>query len=223
MAKPFTAWSYSRYALWELCPLKFKGEVIDGNRGPELPAMARGQKIHKGVAAYVMQQSDSCPPEAQAHAFPWKLVQEARAFDDKVVEQQWGFTRTWQPTGWFGKDTWFRSMLDFAALYEDMSADVIDWKSGKQHATSEDQAELNALSLFKHFKPATEVTTRMVYFDSGNEEVYAFVKADEEKLTAKWEAKVAPMFADTTYMARPNDRCKWCHFSKSSGGNCRYG
>lgn len=217
-----TAWSYSRFAKYDLCPLQFKLAVLDKRKTTANAAMARGDKIHKSIASYVMG-GIAIEPEAVKHVFPRKLIEELRAFDDKVVEQQWGFTRAWNATGWFGGDTWFRSILDAAAMYEDLWADVIDWKTGKKYGSNADQMELNALSLFRHFKPAVGVTTRMVYLDSGDEDTAEFTKADEPKLIAKWEKKIEPMFTDTAFLPRPNEKCRFCDFSKSKGGPCRYG
>jgi hypothetical protein len=220
--KPLTAWSYSRYAVYELCPLKFKEQVLGGAKFEGNAATRRGDKLHKSVASYI---TGGIALESDCVQFPYvqKLINELRTFDDKVVEQQWGFTRKWEPTGWFGDGTWFRNILDVAVLYEDMSADVIDWKSGKKYDSNADQMELNALSLFRHFKPATAVTTRMVYFDTGGEDTADFKKSDEPLLLDKWEKKVAPMFNDTVFNPRPNDKCRFCDFRKSNGGPCRYG
>lgn len=222
-----TAWSYSRFAVYDQCPLKFKLQVLEGAKFTPSAAMQRGDRLHRSVASYI---TGGIALEPDVVKFPYvqKLVGELREFEDKVVEQQWGFTRAWQPTGWFskdkGKETWFRNILDVAVLYEDMGADVIDWKSGKRYDSNADQMELNALSLFRHFKPAVTVTTRMVYFDSGQEDAADFKKSDEPALIAKWERKIEPMFTDTAFLPRPNDKCRFCDFAKSKGtGKCRYG
>lgn len=217
-----TAWSYSRYAAYTLCPLQFKLRFLDKLGEPSSPAMERGDRIHKGVAAYLGGAAE-CPPEAKQHAFPAKLIEEMRAFDDKVVEQQWGFTSRWEPTGWFGKDTWFRNIVDAAALYDDMTIDVVDWKTGKKYDTNADQMELNAVAMFARFKPATQVTTRMVYLDGGNEDTADFKRSEFDGLKDKWRHKVAPMFADRTFAPRPNDKCHFCIFAKSKTGKCRFG
>jgi len=223
MAKQLDSWSYSRYALYETCPLKLKLSAIDKIKEPTSPAMARGNKIHKGIAEYVTAASDALPQEAMQHPFPLKLIREVREQPDKVIEQQWGYTSRWAPTGWFGKDTWFRATLDAAVLYEDMHADVVDWKSGKQYETNTDQMELNAVALMCHFKPTLSVTTRMVYLDTGNETTAEYTRQQLPDLKAKWEAKIAPMFADTAFLPRPNDKCKFCDYAKSKQGLCRFG
>lgn len=218
-----TAWSYSRYALYELCPLKFKLKHIDKVPEPQAPAMERGDRIHKGVAAYILGKAEEPPQDAIAHPFPAKLIGEFRAFPDKVVEQQWGFTAAWQPTGWFGRATWFRNVLDAAALYEDLTGDVADWKTGKRYGSNTEQMELNALSFMCQYKPAIGVTTRMVYLDIGEEDVGEFKVSEKETLQAKWVEKVKPMFSDTVFAPRPNDKCRFCAFSRSNSGHCRFG
>lgn len=223
MKNALTAWSYSRYALYELCPLKFKLKHIDKVPEPGSPALERGDRIHKGTAAYITHKADAAPQDALAHPFPAKLIEELRAFPDKVVEQQWGFTASWQATGWFGKATWFRNILDAAALYEDATGDVIDWKTGKRYGSNADQMELNALSFMCQYKPVQRVATRMVYLDIGEEDVAEFSRSEKEKLQSKWNDKIKPMFSDTIFAPRPNDKCRFCHYSRSNSGHCRFG
>jgi hypothetical protein len=218
--KPLTAWSYSRYALYEQCPLKFKLEVLEGIKQPASPAMERGNKVHVALANYVTGKTTT-PPET--HDKIRYVVEQIRDFHDKVVEQQWGFTKSWRPTGWFGKDTWFRATLDVGLLYEDLTGEVADWKTGKRYASNDDQMELFALSFMCQYTPATHVTTRLVYVDTGDEEIAEFAAKHKDALRAKWEGKVAPMFADTVFAPRPNDKCRFCAFARSKGDQCRFG
>lgn len=223
-----TAWSYSRFAKYEQCPLAFKLKYINKTPEPQGPAMERGDLIHKGIAAYLRGDAPAPPPDAVKHPFVAAFIAQLHGFDDKVIEQQWGYTKTWAPTGWFGKDTWFRNVQDAAVLYDDMTLDGPDWKTGKRYGSNADQMEVNAIALFAHFKPAKHVTTRMVYVDTlpgdNAEDVADFDREkDFENLKAKWERKVAPMFNDTVFAPRPNDKCKFCHFSRSNTGLCRFG
>jgi hypothetical protein len=223
MAAPITAWSYSRFSMYEQCPYKFKCTVIDKQKEPESAAMARGQEMHKALALYIEGKSATLPAAVQT-PFQRKLVDEVRAFPDKVVEQQWGFTSRWEPTGWFSKDTWWRCVLDVALLHHEARAgDVADWKSGKPRDTNIEQLELNALAFMCKFPRVLEVSSRMVYLDAGVEHVADFHMRDKEKLQAKWEAKVVPMFSDTQFLPRPSRLCAYCHLARSNGGECRYG
>src|SRR5262245_51001335 len=131
-----TAWSYSRLSLWEQCPLAFKLKHIDKVKEEQSPAMARGDKIHKSAASYITGQSALSPELGKFNVLLTEL--QRMPPDVKVVEQQWGFTKNWRATGWFGSDTWLRVILDAAVVYPDGTADVIDHKTGKQYETNRD-------------------------------------------------------------------------------------
>jgi hypothetical protein len=220
---PITAWSFSRYSRYQHCPLQFKLQYIDKVGKQESAAMAAGDKVHKETEAYITGKWNQIPA-AVKYPQHKQLLDEVRAFDDKVVEQEWGFNSRWEPCGWFGKATWFRQKLDAAVLYEDMTVEGIDWKTGKKYPDSLEQIELQALSIFRHFKPAKHVSMRLTYFDSGEDVYGEFPKADEEALMRKWEDKARPMFTDTQFLPRPNDRCRFCDFAASKGsGKCRFG
>lgn len=222
------AWSYSRYELYVQCPLKFKLRHIDKLPEPKAPAMERGNTVHKAVAAYISVPAtiESVQPPPEASQF-LHLMNELRAIPDKQVEQQWGFTAAWAPTGWFGAGTWFRSILDVGVLYADMTFEDIDWKTGKKYDSNQEQMETQALAIMCRLKPVAHVSTRLAYLDSGEESFDEFPARDKEKLMRKWESRVAPMFADDMFVARPNDKCKWCAFSRSNwtgkGTPCKFG
>lgn len=216
------AWSFSRYARYTTCPLQFKLQYIDKLGAQTSKAMVNGDKVHKAVESYVTGKWPELP-DAAKYPPHMALMREVRQHDDKVVEQEWAFTARWEPTGWFAKDCWFRQKLDVAVLYEDMVVEGIDWKTGKKYDDGLEQIELQALSIFRHFKPATHVLMRLSYLDSGDDVYAEFPKADEDALMRKWEAKAAPMFADTEFLPRPNDKCHFCEFSRNKGGQCRFG
>lgn len=225
MTKPLTAWSYSRWDKHNTCPLMFKLEVLDGRKEEENAAMARGQIMHKAATAYLIEPYDEARPVPKEMGKATAFIKEVAQFDNKVVEQQWGYDRHWKPTAWFGDGTWLRSVLDVGILYDDLTAELIDWKSGKPRGTHEDQMELFAISLMQRYPVATHVTTRLVYTDFVHEEFGEYPRTDLPKMIAKWEDKVRPMFEDTTYLPRPGEKCKFCQFSRSrtNGRDCHYG
>jgi hypothetical protein len=218
-----TAWSYSRLAQWEACPLAFKLKHLDKVHEEQSPAMKRGDDIHKIAARFLANEKfDSIPGEL--HKFSYQM-NELRAMPAsmKRVEQQWGFTKDWKPTEWFGNKTWLRAVLDACVVYPDGTADVIDHKTGKRYGSNKDQMELFALATFCKFPEVSHVTTRLWYLDLGVEEVEEFQQENRSEMIAAWEARVAPMFADTVFAPRPNEKCRWCAFAKGKGGQCKFG
>lgn len=226
MLNPVKAWSYSAYALYAQCPLRYKLDKIDKVPTAGSPAMKRGNDIHVGIANFLKGTAAGLPAEAMSNPVITDLIQQIHQFPNKEVEQQWGYTAQWAPTGWFAKDTWFRSVLDAGVMYDDLTFEITDWKTGKRQYASAEQMETQALAVFKRFKPVTHVTTRLAFIDEGGDSPFAFDEfpvAKMQSLSDKWAKKVEPMFTDTVFPPRPNDKCRFCDFSKSKGGQCAFG
>jgi len=220
-----TAWSFSR---WEAhsgpdgCPLFFKLKFLDKVEEPGSPAMARGNRVHQEIAAYLTNRG-APPPETKNFMV---LLEQARQFEDKVVEQQWGFTSKFKPTTWFGKETWFRAILDLALMYEDWTGEAIDLKTGKRYGVSKEQVQLFGAAFLWKYPTVQKVTTRLWYLDESapNNELIDEVKREElPAIEADWQRAVAPMFSDQTFLPRPGRKCARCFYSKSQTGRCKFG
>lgn len=217
------AWSYSRLTCWEKCPLQFKFRYIDKLPDAKSPAMQRGIDIHKDAENFLKGAVEKLP--APLVKFDG-LFAELKALNP-AVEQQWAFTRGWRPTGWFAKDAWVRAILDAAVVYDDRTADVIDFKTGKKYEDYSDQLELFSLATMSNYTSVSEVTARLWYLDMsphlGGEEKETFKRKDLPSLKEKWESRALRMLGDSFYPARPNDGCRWCPWSRSRGGPCKFG
>lgn len=228
-ANRVTAWSYSRLAQYETCPLQFAGKNVYKWPTAGSPAMARGDAIHKGVAAFITGEASTLPRDAMAHKDMTDFIREVAALpkEMKQVEQQWGFSASWKPTGWFDRKglppVWFRSILDAGVMYEDATYEGLDWKTGKKYGSNMEQMETQAIAAFNKFPHITNFTARLVYLDQNEHEIAEFPKTWQVKLQDKWAKRAAPMFQDTVFAPRPNDKCRFCDFSKNKGGQCAFG
>lgn len=232
MSNGVTAWSFSRWSDHDRCPLYFHEKYIVKSIPQDTsPAMERGDQIHKGVASWLRGDAEGLPRDAFANPRAEQIFQELRQMDPKsmLVEQQWGFTANWKPTGWFSKGhdaTWLRVILDVGLVYEDMTAEALDWKTGRRYDKNQEQMELFALGVMCRFVPVTNVTTRLIYLDEKGkdiEDIEEFPATHKQKLIDKWTKKVEPMFTDKVWAPRPNDKCKWCPLARSKGGKCAFG
>lgn len=219
------SWSYSRWATWEQCPFKYKKQIVEKIKEEKGAAQLKGITYHDDMAAYLMKKPGHDQPPATKFG---PLMAELREFppEDKIIEEQMGFTREWKPTGWFSKGpnaTWLRVIWDVGLLYEDLTGEVCDHKTGKMYGTNMDQMELFAVSFFQKYSAATAVTTRLWYHEHGKEDVAEFKAAEVPGLIKKWDKRAEEMLSDEVYPMKPNDKCKWCQFAKSAGGPCRFG
>ena len=91
-----TAWSYSRYADYKQCPLRFKLKYLDKvPEGDVSPAMERGSVIHKEGERYLKDPTIDKVPDSYHHFA--EVMQQLRELEP-MVEQQWGFNSSWEPT-----------------------------------------------------------------------------------------------------------------------------
>lgn len=217
-----TAWSFSRWSTYELCPLKAKLAFIDKIKEPQNAAMARGTKIHELAEFYVNGNIKKLPVELTTFAEEFQELLELGA----QPEQEWAFTRDWQPCDWFSPDAWVRIKVDANAVSPDgKQVVVIDYKTGRVNLFEHrKQLTLYAIAAFIMFPHIDEVICQLWYVDQGemDDGDLTFKRSQLPELKKQWEKAVKPMLNDTTFAPRPNDKCKWCFFRKSNGGPCVY-
>lgn len=232
-SKPLvTAWSFSRYADYILCPFKFKCKHIDKLKEPPNEAMANGIAVHKTIENYLNGASKTLPKTILLK----EEIDHVKSFKNKTVEGSWTWTKSWTETtfnDW--ANAWLRVKID--AAYINLEHNVLvpyDWKTGKfrpeKNAEYLLQLELYALAGLKKYPTIDGVSPRLVYVDQNRvypdpaqkEEELFYPRKDEARLQKLWERRVIPMFNDTKFKPTPNNMCKWCHYRKSNGGPCEY-
>jgi CRISPR/Cas system-associated exonuclease Cas4 (RecB family) len=219
-----TAWSYSRLNTYRQCPYRYKLTVIEKRKEPESSALLRGQTIHKLAENYIKGISKSIAPELKTFTAEFKALKKF----DVDAETQWAFTREWKTTEWFAYDVWNRMVIDAAALVKpkkkgsDIILRVIDFKTGKVYGENEEQLGLYALGGMSRYPEVDAVETELWYLDQGEEKKIMFSREKVPELVEYWDKETKALFKDKTFAPRPGDHCRWCPFSKSKGGPCKY-
>lgn len=228
-AKEITAWSYSRLADYEQCPLKYEARNILKLDEPKGDAMFRGITIHNEAAKFLAGETEKFPLSCAAFRDEFYELRDHHP----IVEQKWAFTNRWKPTGYFAKNTYLRATLDAAVVYTDRTADVIDHKTGKlwiDRKTNvldlgpyEDQMGLFAAATIIMHPELTHVTSRLWYLDADEEVILEFPKAKAFDILNDLNERAQIMMNAKRFPPRPNPFCNWCHFRKSNGGHCKFG
>lgn len=214
-----TAWSYSRWQTYQDCPQKAKFKFIDKLPEPGSSAMERGSAIHKLA-------EDFTAGKVRARGVPPELVKFKEEFKElkrlkPLCEEQWAFTSNWQTTGWFDKDAWLRVKMD-AYYLENFKMGLIDHKTGKVKEDHITQLGLYALAGFKKFPEIETAVASLWYLDHGTMTSREYTREQMAALQKEWERMSKPMLNDTKFLPKPGNSCRWCHFSKSKQGPCRY-
>jgi RecB family exonuclease len=211
-----TAWSYSRYGLYEQCPFKAKLLYIDKFKEPGSPALDKGVAVHSEIERYLKLKDEPLPQSAIKLCADYEELKAKKPY----VELEVAFNEKWEPVDWFAKDAWARIKID-ALIKDGDYCLVIDHKTGRVRDSYEPQLELYALTGLLMFPTVNTVDTALYFVDAGRKyEGQRYTRDDLELLKTRWTERVRPMLTDTTFPATPNQYCKSCVFRKSNGGVC---
>lgn len=234
--KTFTAWSYSRWKLYDECPFKAKLKNLDKIPEPASTALENGKAVHEGLEHYIKGITAKLPKEYPLDVFGalYKDLRKKRSKNPQsvVIEGEWAFRADWTECGWFDSDCWLRVKVDCAAIArtaDTVDAVVLDWKTGKFWAKGVEeyktQLDLYALAVLLKFRDVKNVTVTpaLVYVDHGiRHEVGTYTMADLPRLQKEWALRAKPMLADKKFAPKPGSRCKWCSYSADKNGPCKF-
>jgi PD-(D/E)XK nuclease superfamily len=219
MADTFNdAWGFSKLDVFETCKAKFYYQFIKKLPSGGSPAMERGSKMHENIESYLNGWAADLIPDNQLFK---QAIDELKAKDFRA-EQAMGFDKEWNAlSDWFQKSTWLRVKMD-ASYIDGEHGYAIDFKSGKYRVPSTEQPELYGIALHAKNPELTKVTAEFWFLDTG--EVYSRDYTADEllKLRKKYEKRVEPIYMTSQWDPSPSNECRWCTYSKTKGGACKY-
>jgi hypothetical protein len=218
--KRFDAWSYSRLHDYDECPARAKYQHLDKlPKGPEGPALLKGQAAHKDGELYATGRLKKLPPSLELFAEEFNDLRKCKRI--LQVEQQLALDDTWKPSDWFGPHAWLRAVLDVCYV-EDNRLIINDYKTGKVRPENMPQLDLYAVVGFAHHPAVEAVDAAFWYLDAGEVNARSYVPADVPKLKAMWAKRTRKMLADTTFKPTPGHACRFCPYTHARGGPCKY-
>lgn len=220
-AVPVKTWSYSKIKSFELCPLKYRLQYLDGIKEPPSKAMLRGSAIHKLAENYVNGELELLPPELLKFKDEFEQLR-ARQY---VTEQQVALDRNWQPTEWVGEHTWLRGVIDanrvlLSPEVDDPAAIVLDYKTGRNRPENQSQLGLYAAVMFSLRPDLVRVDAELWYLDSGEVDSRCFVASDIPTIKQVWTTRVNKMLDCEEFTPTPNGLCDWCFYRQEKHGDC---
>ena len=218
MTDHFTTWSYSAYSQWRECPRKAYYTRILKLPQPSSPQMDRGTAIHQLAQNFVEGKHVDIPNELRPFKAQFTMLRDSKA----MCEQNWGFTSTWQPCGFFSPDVWLRVKCDATYYQSPTIAVIVDHKTGKIYDEHHDQLDLYATVGFIMLPDARKIIAQDWYLDQDAVVEDVFESKQSRALRQKWDKLVEPYFNDDIFPCKPSPKCKWCAFSKANLGPCDF-
>lgn len=228
-----TAWSYSRYSVYEDCPFKAKCKFVDKLQEPGSSAMDRGSAMHSNAELTITgkmspKQEDIDKAKAFLPEFKDKILPVFKGDFTTAkkgkpqAEQEWAFRSDWSDTSWFAKDAWCRVKTDLV-FWRKTELIIVDHKTGKRREGHKTQLSLYALAGFLKFPKIDHISSELWYLDQGKPHTNESYERDElPHMIEAWEERTHPMLNDTTFVPKPSHGCTWCHFRKENGGPCKF-
>ena len=209
--EPRFSWSYSQLKNFESCPRRFQAysitkEVIE----PESDALRQGNALHTAFEQRVTKGVDLPLGMGMHEGMLAKLAAAPGAIH---AEQKLALTPAFKPAAWFGKDTWFRTVVDYTNIRDDRSATLLDYKTGKP-ASDTTQLALMAATLFAHQRKVDRVKAALVFVAYGQVERREYVRDDVTAIWSKVLPRVKKLWEarhEDVYPPKPGALCKrWC-------------
>ncbi len=212
-------WSYSSLQAYETCPRRYYlTRIAKAIKEPQSEAMLWGNQVHKALETAVGEGKALAPNFVQYQP----IVDKLRASDGrKFTEQRFGLTPSLKPTEFFGKDVWFRGVLDLTVIKTKIGM-VLDYKTGSVK-TDGDQLKLFAAATFAQHPYLETVKTGYVWLAHDKITTKDFTKADVPIIWQEFIPRIKRMEKaqdDDKWLPNPSGLCKaWCPVGKN---NCEF-
>ena len=189
-------------------------------RDDDHPAL-RGEKIHLAAEQYVRGDLEDLPHTLRKFKTQFVELAEDYSQGKVILEEEWGYTKDWAPTGYFDKDVWVRLKLDALVKLDANSARVIDYKTGKKlgnEVKHMQQAQLYAVGTFLRYPEIDVIQTEFWYTDQGITTTKIYRRQQFLQYMKRFTERGIKVTTDTIFRPKPGKyTCKWCDFGKETG------
>lgn len=211
MSQPVT-WSHSALKDFEGCARRYH-EVKVLKRYPfqETQQTIYGKDVHKAIEDFGR---DGTPiPEKYAQ---FKPIVDAvlNKPGRKLFEHEMGITRDLQPCSFNDPNRWVRGIADLLIVNdENLTAKVVDWKTGSNKYPDRDQLVLMSLMVFAHFPHIRQVKSALFFLVKETMTTHAMLRGEAEEAWWRYKERVAKLeAAHDTGVWNPSQSplCGWC-------------
>jgi len=205
-------WSHSSLKDYEGCARRYhEVKILKKYPFQETEATRYGTQLHLAAEEYIR---DDKPLPPQFDFIQTTLDALKKKPGRKLCEQKMALDEQLNPVGWFDKTVWVRGIADLLILDdENMTAWVVDYKTGNNKYPDRDQLKLMSIMVFKHYPHIREVKSALLFVVK--EDMVKHSMSIEEADAEWWKYRervgriAASMDADVWNPTR-TPLCGWC-------------
>jgi hypothetical protein len=211
-------WSLTKLKTAEQCLQKYKFRYIDRIQEERGEAAERGVGKHAIIEGYIRGDLKELSPDL---SFYQTFLDGIKKHDYVRPEHKVALKLDLAPCSWDDPEAWYTGVLDLKVVSGDIGY-VYDWKTGKIYPDHDEQKELYALATFAEHQNLQEVQTFHVYLDLGKTRQRTYFRTQVSGLWDGWRQRVSILEEKDSFIPNPGFHCRWCSYSKSKGGPCKF-
>lgn len=205
-------WSHSALKDFEGCPRRYhEVKVLKKYPFPETEQTKYGTEFHTAAELYIR---DGTPlPEQFAFALP-VLDALNRKAGRKLCEYEMALREDLSPCGWKDAGAWVRGIADLLIVNDDnLTAYVVDYKTGNNKYPDRDQLVLMSLMVFAHFPHIRQVKSALLFVVKND---MVKMEMNRDQADAFWwkyrerVARIAACHENDVWNPNQTPLCNWC-------------
>jgi len=205
-------WSHSSLKDYEGCPRRYhEVKVLKKFPFVENEHTRYGTQFHEAAEFYI---KDATPIPPQFEFAKDTLDALASIEGRKLCEYKMALTTDLKPCAWTSPDVWVRGIADLLIINDDdLTAKVVDYKTGNNKYPDREQLKLMSLMVFAHFPHIRKVNSALLFVVK-DDMVKQSMTLDQAE--AEWwnyrrrVARVEQAHATGVWNPTPTPLCPWC-------------
>jgi hypothetical protein len=205
-------WSHSSLKDYEGCPRRYhEAKVLKKYPFTDTQATIYGKELHEAAEFYI---KDGTPLPKQFEFVKDTLDALNAKPGRKLTEYKMGLTSDLQPCDFMAKDVWVRGIADLLIINDDnLTARVIDYKTGNNKYPDREQLKLMALMVFAHFPHIRRVEGALLFVVKEDIAKASFMVGEAEEYWWDYRERVARIeqaHESGVWNPKPTPLCGWC-------------
>ena len=205
-------WSHSSLKDYEGCPRRYNEvKVLKNYPFTDTEATIYGKEFHEAAEFYI-KEDKALPPQFD---FVRDTLDVLKAKPGrKLCEHKMGVTKDLKPCGFMDKNVWVRGIADLLIIDdENLTARVVDYKSGNNKYPDRDQLKLMALMVFVHFPHIRRVSGALLFVVKNDIAKASYMVGEAEEYWWDYRERVARIeqaHETGVWNPKPTPLCGWC-------------
>ena len=205
-------WSHSALKDYEGCPRRYhEVKVLKNYPFIDTQATIYGKELHEAAEHYI-KEDKPLPPQFE---FIKEALDALKAKPGrKLCEYEMGIRADLSPCGFMDKDVWCRGIADLLIIDDDnLTARVVDYKTGNNKYPDREQLKLMALMVFAHFPHIRKVSGALLFVVKNDLVKASFLRGEAEEYWWDYRERVARIeqaHETGVWNPKPTPLCGWC-------------